>query len=107
MRPGLLDELTRVNPAYVASLWDDYRRDPSSVDERWALIFAGLEYGFGTRETAPLAGAASPSLPGGPDVAEIVHAFRELGHLIADLDQALGAAPATTETRRATAGAAR
>jgi len=91
VRPGPLDELTRANPAYVASLWDDYRRDPRSVDERWALIFAGLEYGLATREAAPAAGAASWRPPP-PDVAEIVHAFRELGHLIADLDP-LGGSP--------------
>ena len=90
MRPGRLDELTRANPAYVLSLWDDYRRDPRSVDERWALIFAGLEYGLATRDVAPAAAGAAPA--GGPDVAEIVHAFRELGHLIADLDP-LGSSP--------------
>ena len=75
MRPGPLDELTRANPAYISSLWEDYRRDPRSVDERWALIFAGIEYGL-----------ASPRSDGAPDVADIVHTFRELGHLVADLD---------------------
>jgi 2-oxoglutarate dehydrogenase complex dehydrogenase (E1) component-like enzyme len=92
VRPGPLDELTRANPAYVASLWDDYRRDPRSVDERWALIFAGLEYGLATRQAALAPGAAAPGAGATPDVAEIVHSFRELGHLIADLDP-LGGSP--------------
>jgi 2-oxoglutarate dehydrogenase E1 component len=89
VRPGPLDELTRANPAYVVSLWEDYRRDPRSVDERWALIFAGIEYGLATREAAP-AGAASRG--GAPEVADLVHSFRELGHLVADLDP-LGHSP--------------
>jgi 2-oxoglutarate dehydrogenase E1 component len=95
VHPGPLDELTRANPAYVASLWDDYRRDPRSVDERWALIFAGIEYGLATREAAPGAGAASPETGdrgAGPDVADLVHSFRELGHLVAELDP-LGHSP--------------
>jgi 2-oxoglutarate dehydrogenase E1 component len=92
VRPGPLDELTRANPAYVSSLWEDYRRDPRSVDESWALIFAGIEYGLTAREAAPDDGAASPRSDGAPDVADIVHSFRELGHLIADLDP-LGGSP--------------
>jgi len=92
VRPGPLDELTRANPAYVTSLWEDYRRDPRSVDERWALIFAGIEYGLATREAAPDAGAASRDGAPALDVAEIVHTFRELGHLVADLDP-LGHSP--------------
>ena len=92
MRPGPLDELTRANPAYIASLFEDYQRDPRSVDERWALIFAGLAYGLATRAAVPPSGAASPASLPGPDIAEIVHTFRELGHLIADLDP-LGGSP--------------
>jgi 2-oxoglutarate dehydrogenase E1 component len=92
VRPGPLDELTRANPAYVTSLWEDYRRDPRSVDERWALIFAGIEYGLAMREAAPDAGAASRDGALALDVAEIVHTFRELGHLVADLDP-LGHSP--------------
>jgi 2-oxoglutarate dehydrogenase E1 component len=80
LAPGRLDELTRANPAYIASLWEDYRRDPRSVDERWALIFAGLDYGLSLH-------AAAPS-----DVADLIHTYRELGHLVADLDP-LGSSP--------------
>jgi len=91
VHPGQLDELTRANPAYVLSLWEDYRRDPRSVDERWALIFAGLEYGLALRDGAPAVAAGAPPATG-PDVADIVHSFRELGHLVADLDP-LGSSP--------------
>ena len=74
-----LDEVVRANPDYVESLYEAYRRDPALVDERWALVFAGYEWAQeGTR----------------PAVADLVHSYRELGHLVADLDP-LGGSPRT------------
>jgi 2-oxoglutarate dehydrogenase E1 component len=90
MAAGPLDELTRANPAYVASLYDDYRRDPSSIDERWALIFAGYDYARGGRAPAPSPAERPPTSP--RPVADVVHAYRELGHLGADLDPLGGSA---------------
>jgi 2-oxoglutarate dehydrogenase E1 component len=92
---GPLDELTRANPAYVASLYDDYRRDPRSVDPRWALLFAGYDYGRAGGEVGGAGDRVPAPAPGGPPavpVADIVHDFRELGHLVADLDP-LGGSP--------------
>jgi 2-oxoglutarate dehydrogenase E1 component len=74
-----LDDVLRANPGYVASLYEAYRQDAASVDERWALLFAGYEWAR--------AGA-------GPDIADLVHSYRELGHLVADLDP-LGGSPRT------------
>ena len=76
---GLLDDVARANPEYVESLYAQYRRDPKSVDESWALIFAGYEFARAAAGagTAPLA-----RLP----IADLVHSYRELGHVIADLD---------------------
>src|SRR5256886_9619323 len=74
------DEIARANPDYVDGLYREYLRDPASVDERWALVFAGFDLAL--RDGAR---------PGG-SVAELVHAYRELGHLVADLDP-LGASP--------------
>ena len=74
-----LDEVARANPEYVASLHEAWRRDPASVEERWALLFAGYEWGRGHG--------------GGPrSVASLVDCYRELGHLVADLDP-LGHSP--------------
>jgi 2-oxoglutarate dehydrogenase E1 component len=87
---GPLDELTRANPAYVISLYEDYRRDPRSVDERWALIFAGFDYARERREDGP--GPAGRPATAAPAVSDLVHAFRELGHLVADLDPLGGSA---------------
>jgi 2-oxoglutarate dehydrogenase E1 component len=74
-----LDEILRANPDYVESLYAQYRRDPTSLDERWALLFAGYEWA---------------RLGAGPAIAALVHAYRELGHLVADLDP-LGGSPRT------------
>ena len=82
---GLLDDIARANPEYVEGLYADYRRDPKSVDERWALIFAGYEY---ARTHAEPGAGAQARLP----VADLVHSYRELGHVIADLDP-LGHSP--------------
>src|SRR5438874_632602 len=74
------DEIARANPEYVDALYREYLRDPSAVDERWALVFAGFDLALrdGVR-------------PGG-SIDELVHTYRELGHLVADLGP-LGGSP--------------
>ena len=76
------DAIARTSPDYVDALYRDYRRDPRAVDERWALVFAGYELGRS---------GAGPS-ERGPAVADVVHSYRLLGHLVADLDP-LGSSP--------------
>src|SRR5437879_7871229 len=72
------DEIARANPEYVDALYREYLRDPTAVDEGWALVFAGFDLAL--RDGARAGGS----------VAELVHAYRELGHLVADLDRAAG-----------------
>src|SRR5207245_8906026 len=75
----------------VPPLWEDYRREPRSVDDRGALIFAGLDYGLAARGEPGHGAPAVASAPAGAAVA-LVQVFRELGHLAADLDP-LGGSP--------------
>ena len=42
-----LDLVSRVNADYVEDQYRRYRADPNSVDERWALFFAGFEMADG------------------------------------------------------------
>jgi 2-oxoglutarate dehydrogenase N-terminus len=75
---NVLDAIARASPDYVEALYEHYRRDPDSVDERWILVFAGYEWG------------GPPVVPGrdarGPATADLIHSYRELGHLVADLE---------------------
>ncbi len=82
------DLVARANPEYVDTLYQQYRQDPASVDEGWALVFAGYDFARGPRRDArpPSRTGESSAMP------DLVHAYRELGHLIADLDP-LGHSP--------------
>ena len=71
------DEIARASPEYVDRLYQRFRQDPASVDERWALLFKGYEFG---RESG------GPGGSGGQAVADLVHGYRELGYLAADVD---------------------
>jgi 2-oxoglutarate dehydrogenase E1 component len=83
---NFLDFIARANPDYVEGLYRQYKSDPKSVDERWALVFAGYE--FASQNGAPAVSEGEPALR----VADLVEAYRNFGHLIADLDP-LGHSP--------------
>ncbi len=83
---NFLDFIARANPEYVEGLYRQFKDDPASVDERWALVFAGYE--FATRNGAAPSPESEPALR----VADLVEAYRNFGHLIADLDP-LGHSP--------------
>jgi 2-oxoglutarate dehydrogenase E1 component len=74
------DEIARASPEYVEALYQQFRRDPASVDERWALLFKGYEFG---QASGPSDGSQGT---GGQAVADLVHGYRELGYLVADVD---------------------
>jgi 2-oxoglutarate dehydrogenase E1 component len=75
------------NAGYVQALYEQYVRDPASVDERWRSIF-----GLGAEETGviPVAnGAGAPTraqLRAAMAAAELVDAYRLHGHTAARLD---------------------
>jgi 2-oxoglutarate dehydrogenase E1 component len=73
------DFIQRANAAYIEEQYRRYLADPASVGDDWALFFAGFDL---AREPAGLAGAG-----GAPRGAHgLVQAYREFGHLVADLD---------------------
>jgi len=74
--PRRLDFVQRQNAAYIEEQYARYQRDPDSVGEEWALFFAGFD----------LAGRQSPAAGGAAGVFGLVHAYREVGHLVARLD---------------------
>jgi 2-oxoglutarate dehydrogenase E1 component len=80
-----LDFINRANAAYVDALYQQFLKDPGSVDERWALFFAGFEAANGNGAHAA-AGAVPPTTEPNIGVYDLIHSYRELGHLIATLD---------------------
>src|SRR6266403_1998445 len=92
-----LDLVTRANAEYVDEQYRRYREDPSSVDENWALFFAGFELAANGNGASGVAAAngdvvraveAAPAPPAEPviGVFDLVHSYRELGHLVAHLN---------------------
>ena len=74
------DFLNRANADYVDRLFEQYQRDPRSVDQIWQAYFAGFE-DAGGRSISREAG--EPTTIG---VQNLVHSYRELGHFIARLN---------------------
>src|SRR5438309_6372041 len=86
-----IDSATLANKDYVAEQYRRYKADPRSVGEEWALFFAGFELGAsgnGALVGAATAGAPAAAATGPPviGVFDLVHSYRELGHLVADLN---------------------
>jgi len=87
------EALALANKDYVADLHRRWKADPASVDESWAIFFAGFELAADGRSElvvpagagAPLAVAAQAAeVPAPvPAVYDLVHSYRELGHLVA------------------------
>jgi len=80
-----LDFILRTNPAYVEELYEQYRRSPQSVGQDWAFFFAGFE--FAERQPgSPAAARSEDAAERTVGVFDLIHSYRELGHLVADLD---------------------
>jgi 2-oxoglutarate dehydrogenase E1 component len=87
------EAVSLANKDYVADQYRRWQEDPDSVDERWAIFFAGFDLGVdGNGHAAPAAenGAAAAIVDAGEvrvlGVYGLVQAYRELGHLMAHLN---------------------
>jgi 2-oxoglutarate dehydrogenase E1 component len=89
---------------YLDSLYRDYERDPDSVGAEWAALFERFDQGeMRERPRTPViltpTGRLPDNLPrdsisAGIQIYDLVHCFREFGHLVARLDP-LGLSDAT------------
>ncbi|CAN5254743.1 2-oxoglutarate dehydrogenase E1 component [soil metagenome] len=70
---------SRWNLDVVEAAYEQWQRDPSSVDEKWRILFEGFELG----ESGGARLAKSQGLSG---VVQLISTYRDLGHLIAHLD---------------------
>jgi 2-oxoglutarate dehydrogenase E1 component len=84
------DLIQRANADYLEHLYRRYQRDPRDVDAPWRTFFADLDDGQVKAARAPTP-ASCPTCRGFPcplsvQIANLVHAYREWGHVIAELD---------------------
>src|SRR6185503_17153397 len=86
MKP--FDFINRANADYIDRLYQQYQKDPRSLDEQWNAFFAGFEIGVQRAPVETTDGQSTaegrPTSPMG--VFDLVHSYRELGHFIAQLD---------------------
>lgn len=95
------DFATHANQDYVEQMFEQYRKDPQSVDAEWRTFFAGFDLALTKPHLVPDGKSASGSaeVASGPaasvttftpgvnlGVFDLVHSYRELGHCEAQLD---------------------
>lgn len=99
-----LDFVNRANSDYIEALYQQYQKDPRSLDEHWRAFFAGIELASDASGVLPTNGSGvrienlptdvqqqvtsemQPGQESTKGVYALVHMYRELGHLIANLD---------------------
>ncbi len=74
-----LDFVLRANADFIDEQHRRWLADPASVGDDWALFFAGVDLASDGRMNS----GASATTSG---VYALVHAYREFGHLVSDLD---------------------
>jgi 2-oxoglutarate dehydrogenase E1 component len=83
---------TRYNLAAIEEYYERWQSDPASVDASWRLFFEGYELGLArdrqigrVEPQSPPSGDVSGS-PAHANIAQLINAFRRLGHFQAHLD---------------------
>jgi 2-oxoglutarate dehydrogenase E1 component len=73
--------LTRSNLEYLEQVYEDFKRNPESIDKEWMRFFEGIEF-------AKEKGLKSSGVGGGPELLahELTKIYRDYGHLKAQLD---------------------
>ena len=83
------------NDGYIAELYEQYRRDPTSVDESWRQFFRFAQQLGGAEGAAPQAAAVgydATVLRKAAAAASLIGGIRSYGHLAVQLDP-LGTPP--------------
>ncbi len=79
------DFVNRANADYIDRQYEQYKKDPRSVDEKWQAFFAGFESGYAKSE-GPSRDTAHDGELAHVGVYNLVHSYRELGHYLAKID---------------------
>jgi hypothetical protein len=71
-----------LNLSYIESQYAQYKADAQSVSREWRLFFQGFDIGLQQTPAGPQVAGA----PADAHVAELIHRYRDLGHLLACMD---------------------
>ena len=74
------------NAEYIERLFEEYRRNPDSLDPTWRAFFAGVEVGGNGGVAKTVATTLAFESAARPRTDGLVSAYRDLGHLLAKID---------------------
>jgi 2-oxoglutarate dehydrogenase E1 component len=83
------DFVNRANAEYIDRLYQQYQKDPRSLEDHWKAFFAGFELGLDrtASNTAPAVDGTQPTEDWSTaGIFDLVHTYRELGHFVSKLD---------------------
>lgn len=83
---GIMQIPETLNLTYLDEQYQRYQADPQSVGRDWQIFFRGFDIGLQTSGPPPEATARAAGDPGEGRVAELIHRYRHLGHLLACMD---------------------
>jgi 2-oxoglutarate dehydrogenase E1 component len=76
-----LSFIANAHPNYIEQLYEQYSKDPSSVEEEWRTFFAGFEFASGeSRNGAETLVLSHKEF----SVLQLIQAYRAKGHLVSD-----------------------
>ncbi len=87
-----IDSVNALNAEFLQELYQRWQQEPESVDPQWRWFFQGFNLAadgaLATGSGSPAEAEGRLSTAGVPDlqIADLIHSYREWGHLIADLD---------------------
>jgi len=76
---------TRWNLDAIEAAYQQWKRDPSTVDDSWRLFFEGFELAQGLSRSATFGGQLGEHQQQAA-VVRLIQAYRDLGHFVAHLD---------------------
>lgn len=70
------------HPAYIESMYKNYKQDPSSVDEGWRIFFDGFDFNLNSERSTDGGLITEGTSEKEFGVMAIIHGFRDRGHLL-------------------------
>ena len=74
--------MNQANIEYIEKMYQQFKSDPETVDHQWKMFFEGVEFA----QTLPGPAGEGSVSEKDFDVSKLIKAYRDYGHLKADLD---------------------